>query len=82
MWLQKYPSSKIGVTGLVTYPSSEVSRVVLNTRLDQMLLETDAPYFPVPGAERNIAVSFIFISFISVFKILYLKSNLNDKTSP
>ena len=53
-WLEKFPGSKIGVTGLITSPRAPAaSLVVANTRLDQLLLETDAPYFPPPTAASN-----------------------------
>ena len=53
-WLQKYPASMIGVTGLITQPDAAGARqVVSNTRLDQLLLETDAPYFLPHTAASN-----------------------------
>jgi len=45
-WLDQYPGSMIGVTGLVTYQEAgRVREVVRNIPLDRLLLETDAPYF-------------------------------------
>jgi len=45
-WLEQYPGSKIGVTGLVTYQEAgRVREVVRNIPLSRLLLETDAPYF-------------------------------------
>ena len=53
-WLEKYPESMIGVTGLITREAaSPASLVVANTRLDRLLLETDAPYFLPPMAASN-----------------------------
>ena len=45
-WLDQYPGSKIGVTGLITYQEAgRVHQVVRNIPLNRLLLETDAPYF-------------------------------------
>ena len=54
MWLERYPGSKIGVTGLITYPDSRrACNIVQGTDLGRILLETDAPYFPPSGAAEN-----------------------------
>lgn len=54
-WLDRYSRSKIGVTGLVTYKGKdkarEVREVVKSVPLNRILLETDAPYFPM--ADRS-----------------------------
>ena len=52
-WISKFPGSKIGVTGLITYPHAvDAAKVVEQISLDKLLLETDAPYF-VPRAVKN-----------------------------
>ena len=49
-WLARWPASKIGVTGLVTW--SPAARALLDAvPLDRLLLETDAPYFLPKGVE-------------------------------
>ena len=51
--METYPSSKIGVTGLVTYSYAwQVCQVVHALSLDSLVLETDAPYF-VPQKARK-----------------------------
>ena len=54
-WLEKYPASMIGVTGLITHQDQlgGACQVVANTRLDRLLLETDAPYFLPSTAVSN-----------------------------
>jgi len=48
VWLSKYLCCKIGITGLVTYPHAQhLHDVVRRVDLDRILLETDAPYFPM-----------------------------------
>jgi len=45
-WLNDFPGSKIGVTGIVTYRDSKsVQNMVRNIPLEKLILETDAPYF-------------------------------------
>ena len=52
-WISKFPGSKIGVTGLITYPHAvDAVKVVEQISLEKLLLETDAPYF-VPRAVQN-----------------------------
>lgn len=47
-WLNKYSGCKIGITGLVTYAQAEhLHDVVQRVDLSRILLETDAPYFPI-----------------------------------
>jgi len=54
-WLDRYPKSKIGVTGLVTYPEAiEVHQVVGSIPLNRLLLETDAPYFLPARTDKNV----------------------------
>ena len=54
-WLDQYPGSKIGVTGLVTYKEAvRVHEVVRNIPLNRLLLETDAPYFLPTGIDRSL----------------------------
>ena len=53
-WLEKFPESMLGVTGLITRAEAPgATLVVANTRLDRLLLETDAPYFRPPMAASN-----------------------------
>ena len=56
-WLELYPGSKIGITGLVTFKgASSTHEVVRRIPLERLLLETDAPYFlpsKVPRTGRN-----------------------------
>ena len=53
-WLSKYSECKLGFTGLVTYSNvSKVHEVVKNIRMDQFVLETDAPYFLPANAKWN-----------------------------
>ena len=45
-WFNDYPASKIGLTGLVTFPHArQVHEVARQVPLEKILLETDAPYF-------------------------------------
>ena len=54
-WMKRYPQSKIGVTGLVTYSHAhQVSQVVHSLGLDHLVLETDAPYFTPLMAKKNL----------------------------
>ena len=51
-WILKFPGSKIGVTGLITYPHAvDAVKVVQQVSMEKLLLETDAPYF-VPRAVK------------------------------
>jgi len=53
-WLQRFPSSFIGVTPLVTQHGGRATAVrdfVKHVPLDKLLLETDSPYF-VPSEVR------------------------------
>ena len=59
LWLKRYPASKIGITGIVTYQGiftngvRKVKEVVRNIPLDRILLETDAPYFLPAKVNRS-----------------------------
>jgi len=54
VWLKRYPSSKIGIAGCVTFRSAtQIHNAVRNIPLDRMLLETDAPYFLPVGVDSN-----------------------------
>jgi len=54
VWIRRYPSSKIGVTGLVTrQDAKDVRRVIKDVCLDRILLETDAPYHLPEGAANS-----------------------------
>ena len=45
-WLELFPGSKIGLTGVVTNANAKaVHEVAKRVPLDRLLLETDAPYF-------------------------------------
>ena len=45
-WLELFPGSKIGLTGVVTNAHAKaVHEVAKRVPLDRLLLETDAPYF-------------------------------------
>ena len=45
-WLELFPGSKIGLTGVVTNVNAKaVHEVAKQVPLDRLLLETDAPYF-------------------------------------
>jgi len=45
-WLQQYPGSVIGLTGLVTFSNAaQVREVARRIPLNRLILETDAPYF-------------------------------------
>ena len=53
-WLQDYPASKIGLTGLVTFPNAkQVHEVARHVPLEKILLETDAPYFLPPAVHKT-----------------------------
>ena len=55
-WLEMFPGSMLGVTGMITKHNTTgvgACRVVANTRLDRLLLETDAPYFLPSTAALN-----------------------------
>ena len=54
LWLERYPTSKIGITGIVTNERvATVREVVRKTPLDRILLETDAPYFLPARLDRK-----------------------------
>ena len=54
-WLDRYPSSKIGVSGFVTFQGSALlQQTVRQTPLHRLLLETDAPYFLPVGVDRHL----------------------------
>lgn len=68
----------IGVTGIVTFPKSELlAEVVRNTPLDQLLLETDSPYLtPVPHrGQRNEPLNTEFVGL----KVAELKGDSADE---
>ena len=53
-WLFAYPTSKIGLTGLVTFDHAKfVHEVARHIPLDKLLLETDAPYFLPSGVSKE-----------------------------
>jgi len=53
-WLRDYPASKIGLTGLVTFPNArQVHEVARHVPLEKILLETDAPYFLPEAVSRT-----------------------------
>jgi len=53
-WLQDYPASKIGLTGLITFPNArQVHEVAQHVPLEKILLETDAPYFLPPAVLKS-----------------------------
>lgn len=53
--LNEFPQIWIGYTGISTYPKSEENRACLRaTPLDQLLLETDAPYLAPQGFRGQI----------------------------
>ena len=52
-WLKLFPASKLGITGLVTFPhASSVHEVARRLPLHHLLLETDAPYFLPSGVSK------------------------------
>ena len=54
MWLDKYPGSKIGISGVVTYQSKvHIREMVRKIPLDRLFLDTDAPYFPPARTYRT-----------------------------
>ena len=54
-FLTTYPGSKIGVTGLVTYPyAKEAQAVIRETDMDKILLETDSPYL-IPHTLKHLS---------------------------
>eukprot|EP00092_Neocalanus_flemingeri_P020527 GFUD01022240.1.p1 GENE.GFUD01022240.1~~GFUD01022240.1.p1 ORF type:complete len:511 (+),score=143.09 GFUD01022240.1:49-1581(+) len=90
-WLDKYPGSKIGVTGLVTYQEAvRVHQVVRNIPLNRLLLETDAPYFlpartdkgrypwncALPGHVLHVAAQVAAIKGVELRDVL--EQNLNN----
>ena len=53
-WMRDYPASKIGLTGLVTFPKArQVHEVARQIPLEKILLETDAPYFLPEAVGRS-----------------------------
>ena len=53
-WVRDYPASKIGLTGLVTFPKArQVHEVARLVPLEKILLETDAPYFLPEAVARS-----------------------------
>ena len=54
-WLSRYPSSKIGVTGSITFnDSSPLQHTVRQIPLYRLLLATDAPYFLPVGVHKHL----------------------------
>ena len=54
-WLDKYPSSKIGVSGFITSPgSAPFQHAVRQIPLHRLLLETDAPPLLPAGVDRHL----------------------------
>ena len=52
-WLAKFPASKIGITGCVTFSrATQVHQTARNIPLERLLLETDAPYFLPTGVDK------------------------------
>eukprot|EP00092_Neocalanus_flemingeri_P024229 GFUD01026278.1.p1 GENE.GFUD01026278.1~~GFUD01026278.1.p1 ORF type:complete len:1310 (+),score=409.24 GFUD01026278.1:104-4033(+) len=46
VWLDKFPSSVVGITNMVTIPrTTDLQQVAKMLPLDRLVLETDAPYF-------------------------------------
>ncbi|KAI8511171.1 putative deoxyribonuclease tatdn2 [Branchiostoma belcheri] len=46
MWMEAYPNMYLGITALVTFPTTRMLQdAVRRIPLDRLLLETDAPYF-------------------------------------
>ena len=57
VWLKRFPGSKLGVTAAVTDPrSARVHDWVRQVALENILLETDAPYFLPYGERREVAL--------------------------
>ena len=53
-WCRTYPASKIGLTGLVTFPDAvKVHEVARQIPLEKLVLETDAPYFLPTTVDKN-----------------------------
>lgn len=56
-WLKRFPCSRLGITGLITFHHAvQLHEVVREIPLDRLLLETDAPYFlpcQSPGLTKN-----------------------------
>ena len=86
-WLQLFPGSKLGVTGLVTSPRNRaLHEVVRRLPLSHLLLETDAPYhlpalaktgayrhaFSHPGHVLHVAAQVIGYSLVGLNMMLYL----------
>ena len=59
-WLHDYSASKIGLTGLVTYPDAvQIHEVARHLPLEKIVLETDSPYFlPSTVNKRSYPYSF------------------------
>ena len=54
-WLSRYPSSKIGVSGSITFnDSSPLQHTVRQIPLYRLLLATDAPYFLPVGVHKHL----------------------------
>jgi len=54
-WLHRFPSSKIGIAGCVTFNrAAQIHQTVRNLPLNRILLETDAPYFLPVGVDSNV----------------------------
>ena len=53
--IKKLTNFKIGINGVITFKNSKLSEVIQQTDLQQIVLETDAPYLaPVPyRGKRN-----------------------------
>lgn len=53
--IEKLKNFKIGINGVITFKNSKLSETIRHTRIENILLETDAPYLaPVPyRGKRN-----------------------------
>jgi len=60
-WLKLFPGSKLGLTGIVTFPhAAREHEVARRVPLDRLLLETDAPYFLPTGVARKTSYAYSF----------------------
>ncbi|XP_035675680.1 uncharacterized protein LOC118415293 isoform X1 [Branchiostoma floridae] len=75
-WMEEYPNMYLGITALVTFPTTRALQdAVRRIPLDRLLLETDAPYFvPRQIPQGKVACSHPAMAVCVAEKIAELKA--------
>ena len=82
-WTQHFPNLKVGITGLL-FDDESVQDLVKFLPLNKLLLETDAPHFPLPFVDVPFSFPQSAISIaqeISLIKKLYLRDVIAHTTT-